>query len=184
MYLVGGLATLVSMNVIGRLSDYLPRRAVFQCLAAAFAVPAIVVAHLPHGTPLAVVLTFTTLLMVLGSGRGIPMLALITAVPRASERGSFMSVNSSVQQLAITIGPLVTACLLRGGEGGRPLEGFHTAGWVSAALSLVCVGLITMLRPADAPVSPDGPIAGEPSESVESIVSARDARLAVTPPRG
>jgi predicted MFS family arabinose efflux permease len=158
VYFLGGIATLVSMNVIGRLSDRFPRVLVFQVLAAGFIVPVLLIAYLPPGTSLALVLALTTLVMVLGSGRGIPSLALITSIATNRDRGTFLSVNSSVQQLAISLGPLVAALMLSGGKEGEPLLGFEKAAWCSAVLSLACCGLVWLLHPAP----PDTKSAAEP----------------------
>lgn len=147
VYLIGGLATVLSMNAIGRLSDHLPKRIIFQIACGLFVVPTLLLTHLQPGASLPGVLTLTTVLMVLGSGRGVPVMALMTAVARPNQRGTFLSVNSSVAQLAITLAPLLTSLFLSGGTEGQPLIGYDRAGWVSSALALLCVGLVMLLRP-------------------------------------
>jgi predicted MFS family arabinose efflux permease len=169
VYFLGGAATLVSMNVIGVLCDRFSRRTVFQLLAAAFLIPALWITNLPAGTSLAVVLSLTTLVMILGSGRSIPLLALITSVAPTRDRGPFLSVNSSVQQLAISLGPLVSAFLVSGGAEGEPLVGFERSGWLSAALCLLCCGLVVLLRPAET-ATVAAPSTGLDDVSTESLV--------------
>lgn len=51
-------------------------------------------------TSLPVVLTVTTLFMILVSGRMVPAFAMITSAVEPRIRGSFMSVNSAIQQIS------------------------------------------------------------------------------------
>jgi predicted MFS family arabinose efflux permease len=79
IYLAGGLATLFTGPAMGWLADRFGHARVFKITAVVSIVPIVAVTNLPPvGLPL--VLTATTLMMVLGSGRMISATALVTGV--------------------------------------------------------------------------------------------------------
>jgi predicted MFS family arabinose efflux permease len=118
VYLFGGLATLATMTVFGRLADRFGKLLVFQILALASLVPFIVVTNLPGGLALPVLLTITTLYMVITSGRWVPAMALVTASSAPAYRGSFMSFNAAVQQFAAGLATSIAGFLLYEADGG------------------------------------------------------------------
>jgi predicted MFS family arabinose efflux permease len=149
VWLCGGLATLVTTSLFGWLSDRFGKLRMFRILALLTGVPVVILANLPP-VHLAVVLGVTTLLMVASSGRMVPAMALITASALPSYRGSFMSINSSVQQVAMGLGPLIGGLILGDTEGGGQLHGFPLVGILAAIFILLSVYLVGQLRPAQA----------------------------------
>src|SRR5882724_2765135 len=99
IYICGGCCTVFSMNWIGRWADRSGKRRVFALMSIAAVLPILLVTNLPV-VPLVVALAVSTLLMICMSGRFVPAMALMTASIEARHRGGFMSINSSVQQLA------------------------------------------------------------------------------------
>jgi predicted MFS family arabinose efflux permease len=118
VYLCGGLATLATMTVFGRLADRFGKLRVFCVLALLCIAPILVVCNLPAGLPLAAVLTVTTVFMLVTSGRWVPAMALVTASSAPAYRGSFMSLNSAIQQLAAGLATSVAGFLLYEPDGG------------------------------------------------------------------
>ncbi|MBY0232754.1 MAG: MFS transporter [Gemmataceae bacterium] len=170
MYAIGGVGTLLSTNLAGRLSDRFSRWTVFQVTAALAIVPLAGLPLLPAVAPIVGVLALTTALMVLTSARGVPAFALLTAVPSNAERGAFLSVNSSVLQLAMACGPVLAGLFLKGGEDGAPLVGYEKVGAMSAVFGVASVLMIHLIsagpKPAPAP-EPDEAIR-EPAEGVRA----------------
>ena len=74
------------------------------------------VTNLPR-VSLPVILVVTTLMMVMASGRMISVTALITGVVEPRRRGSFMSLNSSIQQGAAGAAAFVAGPADRRGRG-------------------------------------------------------------------
>ncbi len=99
LYFAGGLATLFTARLIGRLADRHGKPEVFMLVAALSIVPILVMTHLP-ALPLALALVVMTVFMVFVSGRMVPAIALITTAVEPRLRGSFMSLNSAVQQMS------------------------------------------------------------------------------------
>ncbi len=181
MYAVGGAATLVSMNVVGRLSDRFPRVIVFQVVCGLALVPLLLLPLLPAGAPLPLVLVVTTLMMVLTSGRGVPAFALLTAVPSDRMRGAFLSMNSAVAQTAMAIGPLLAGMFLSGEENKEPLRGYFQVAVVSCLFGVASLFLIRLLPvPLDSGRPRVVEVAATPVESIRT--PAEGAIMAPLPP--
>jgi len=112
VYLCGGLATLVTLTLVGRLADRFGKLLVFQILALFTLLPITLVTNMPAGLGLPLVLIVTTVFMVVMSGRMVPAMALITASSAPAYRGSFMSLNTAVQQLAAGLATSIAGLLL------------------------------------------------------------------------
>lgn len=166
VYLFGGAATLVSMTLVGRLSDRFGKLRVFRTLALVTLVPTLLLTNLPT-TSLAVTLVLTTFFMVATSGRMVPAVAMITGSALPAYRGSFMSINSSVQQMAAGVAPLVSGAMLSKGEGGAPLTGFRAVGLLAVTAMLTSIYLAGRLRSAEAPAEEPLPVA--PAEAPVSV---------------
>ncbi|HWK88748.1 MAG TPA: MFS transporter [Longimicrobium sp.] len=144
VYLAGGLATLVTGPVIGRLADRYGHARVFAAAALLSIVPMLAVTNLPR-VPLAVVLTVTSLMMVMGSGRMISATALLTGVVVPRHRGSFMSLNASVQQGAAGLATFVGGLVIADGADGR-LTRYPWVGALAVGATLATLYLVTRLR--------------------------------------
>jgi predicted MFS family arabinose efflux permease len=140
VYLAGGIATLFTSPFFGRLADRFGAERVFVAAAVA-SLPAMIAITLLPRMGLAPVLALTTVFMVLAGGRWVAAMALMTGAVDARRRGSFMSLNASVQQLSAGAASLVAGWMIGGGTGGRlvgyPRVGVLAAGSVVVALFLV-----------------------------------------------
>jgi predicted MFS family arabinose efflux permease len=188
VYLVGGALTLGTTNLFGRLADRYGKLRVFR-LAALSTVPwTLLLANLPP-TPLVVVVLVSTLLMVTGSGRMVPAQAMMTAAAAPRYRGSFMSVNSSVQQMAIGLASILGGLVLgvspaagegpaavAGGKPLAPLEGYGWVGLLAAGFTVLSVFLAGFLRPAQGGLGAvDGPAAA--ASPAEGLVEGSPATV-------
>lgn len=145
VYLCGGTVTLFTMTACGRLADRVGKLPVFRLLALLTIVPIVAVTNLPP-VSLPVILGVTTLFMVLTSGRMVPATAMMTASALPQQRGAFMSVNSSVQQMAIGLSSLVAGWFLK--IENNQLIGYSLVGLVGVCGTLVSVILSGFLIPA------------------------------------
>jgi predicted MFS family arabinose efflux permease len=180
IYLFGGLGTLATMAPIGRWADRYGKLRVYQILAVLAAIPLLLVTHLSP-MPVWVILAVTTLLMIITAGRSIPAMAMITGCTTSSQRGGFMSVLGSVQQLAMglaTMGaglflgvaalpeqPTLTAQSAEQVDPLPPLQGFGYIGWISCAMTLSTVYLARHLRSAEGASFTHGTLQAAPEPS-------------------
>jgi MFS transporter, DHA1 family, inner membrane transport protein len=137
MYMAGGVATFFTARIIGRWSDRFGAVRVFRVIALYSIVPLLFVTHLP-ALPLVAMIVLFPLLMIAMSGRFIPLQALVSTVPRPSERGAFLSVNSAVQSLGTGLGAWLGGLLLSSGAGGEIL-GYGANGWVAAGVTVIAI---------------------------------------------
>ncbi len=128
VYLSGGICTLVSARFIGHWSDRAGKAFAFRRLALMMPLPLLGMT-LAAGLPMAGILVVSSLLFVVMSGRMIPGMALIGASADPQRRGSFMTLNSAVQSLAMGLAALVGGQIL-----GRDAEGHLTHYWVAALI--------------------------------------------------
>ena len=145
IYFAGGLATLFSAPWIGRLADRHGKRAVFTALVLLATVPVLLITHLPP-VPFAAAIVCTTLFFILASGRMIPAQALMSSVVPPSQRGSFLSLNASLNQLALAGSSALAGLLVTRGADGR-LDHYPRVGWAGVVLSLAALALAWRLTP-------------------------------------
>lgn len=141
IYLVGGAATLVSARWVGRLADHRGKVQVFSVLAVVLLVPLLGVTLMPRW-PLPAVLVVSTLLFMVMSGRMIPGMAIVASAANPALRGTFMTLNSAVQSMAMGVAAFVGGHLISRGADGS-VQGYWMAGLVGGACSL---GSVWMAR--------------------------------------
>lgn len=144
LYLCGGVATLFSARLVGRLTDQRGKVPTFQWLALAAIVPLVGVT-LVAGLPLGGVLVVTTCLFILTSGRMIPGMALVTSAAEPQLRGTFMTLNASVQSAAMGIASLVGGQIISRDAHGL-VRGYWQAALVGAVASVAAWWLAPRLR--------------------------------------
>jgi predicted MFS family arabinose efflux permease len=149
LYLVGGAATLVTSRLVGRWSDRIGRRRMYRLLAIASIVPLLLTTHLPP-LPLWWAVAASTLFFVIVPARMIPAIAIITssAVPRL--RGTFMSLNASVQSLSQAGAAYVGGAILVRTPDGR-IEQYGTLGWLAVAATVAAIVWVEALQPGAEP---------------------------------
>jgi len=115
--------------------------------ALASVVPIVVTTHLPRLSLLAY-LPLSTVFFVLVTGRFGPAMALVSGSAEPRVRGSFMSLNASIQQLGAGVAALVAGSLVGKAADGT-LSGVGNVGWLAAAFTVVSVALAYRIRVVD-----------------------------------
>jgi MFS family permease len=85
--------------------------------------------------------------MILTSGRMVPAMAMITASAEPRYRGSFLSVNSSVQQLVVGLAPLIAGFIMGDVENGGALVRYDVVGLLGTAAGVASIFLAGQLQP-------------------------------------
>ena len=148
IYMATGLAALFAGPLMGRLSDAVGKYRTFA--AGSLAAIALVLYYTRLGiTPIGVVMAINIAMFSAISARMVSAQALASAIPAPQDRGAYMSISSSMQQLA---GGIASFCagLLVTQSGDGPLEHYERLGYVVAtamAATIVMMARIdTMVR--------------------------------------
>jgi predicted MFS family arabinose efflux permease len=146
VYLCGGLLTFVTLPQVGRCADRFGKRLVFRLMAGCTIVAILVLTRLPPA-PLLPVLVVTTSYWICTSGRWVPAMALVTSSALPRYRGSFMSVNASLQQVAIGLAAVIAGAVVGETESGE-ITGYSAAGIIAAVSTGISMLLVGWLRTA------------------------------------
>jgi MFS transporter, DHA1 family, inner membrane transport protein len=143
IYLVGGAASFIAANILGRWADKYGKLRVFvSCLLLSLGL-VMLITHLPV-VPFFVVLSFFGIWFVFSTGRAVTAQAMLSNVVPAAQRGSFMSFNSSVQQLGTSTASFVAGLVVTADTDGKIMH-YGWLGWLSVMVLLACllIGLQT-----------------------------------------
>ena len=153
LYLIGGLATLISARVIGVLADKRGKVWIYQRLNWAVWLPLFAMTLMPPGTPLWVVALVYVLFFVVVSGRMIPGSAIVASAANPKRRGTFMALSGASQSLAMALGAVLGGLLISRDANGLVVGYWLTAlvGFGLAALSLWVLTKVRMHTNTPAP---------------------------------
>ncbi|MFN8358662.1 MAG: MFS transporter [Candidatus Kapaibacterium sp.] len=141
LFMASGVATLVSMPIIGKLSDRIDKFKLFTAATLSAVVVINVYAHLSN-TPFGLVLLTNILMMMTIMSRMVPSTALTSAIPAPEDRGAFMSINSSLQQMAGGFGAMLAGVIIVQKDNFSPLEHFDTLAMIATGIMVVTIALV------------------------------------------
>jgi predicted MFS family arabinose efflux permease len=149
VYLIGGGATLFTMNGVGRLADRFGRMRIFTIMMFCSIAAAFLSTHLPV-VPAPVAVAVSTFFMISMTGRFVPAMAMITSSVEPEHRGGFMSVNSAVAQFSAAFAATIAAWVIRDGQ-NHQLVGFGKVAWLYVGWALIGLWLASGIRRALTP---------------------------------
>ncbi|MBX9785070.1 MAG: MFS transporter [Chitinophagaceae bacterium] len=136
IYLVGGIASFISANILGRLSDKYGKMVVFSASLLSSFTLVWLITNLPPVSFVWVLVLFG-IWFVFSTGRAVAAQAMISNVVTPEHRGSFMSFNSSVQQLGTASASFISGLIVVEGVNGKILH-YNRLGYISIAVLLCC----------------------------------------------
>ena len=145
VYLVGGLVTIFSNPRIGKWADRSDRYRVFTIMAFFSIIPLVVLTNLPPVPVWAALIVSGALFFGIG-GRMVPSTTIVTTVIRPENRGSFMSLNTSVQNLTAGVSSLIAGYLVTIPEGTHHVEGFWRVGALAAVFTLIAIWMMKSVK--------------------------------------
>lgn len=137
IYLIGGSATLISGRLIGGLADRFGKVRLFRMAAIAACLPVLLITN-SGPVELPVWLIITTLFFVMVSGRMVPMLAIVSAAVKPQERGAFLSLNATVQSMAMGLASIVGGLFISQTPDGL-ISGYGWVGLLAASFNVLAV---------------------------------------------
>jgi len=143
LFLVTGLSTLIIMPLVGKLSDKVDKYKIFAIASVWTIIMVLFYTHL-SATPFLIVIILNILMMAGIMSRMIPSQALMTSVPLMQDRGAFMSINASLQQLAGGVAAAVAGMIVIQKTKYSPLEHYEVLGYIIVCVS--CISLFLLYR--------------------------------------
>ncbi|HEY2839646.1 MAG TPA: MFS transporter, partial [Pirellulales bacterium] len=144
VFVAGGVVTLFSTPIIGRLADRYGKLRMFRIVAPASAVLTLAVTNLTSISA-AVAIALVAGLMVSNSGRMVAAMAMITSSVAPNRRGGFLSANSCVQHLALGSGAYIGGLIIDIAEDGS-VQNYPIVGLLSAAATILSLWLAGRIR--------------------------------------
>jgi MFS transporter, DHA1 family, inner membrane transport protein len=147
MYFFGGISSLFVSPVVGKLSDKFGKHKVFTAFMLLAIIPVYLLTNLGH-VSYYYVLIVTTLFFIVAGGRMVPAQALVTSVVPPDLRGGFMNLNASLQQLSLGLAAYIGGMIISKNAAGE-LQHYEVIGYMSIAVSVVCLWLTWQVRAVD-----------------------------------
>ncbi len=144
IYFFGGLATIVTSPLIGRMSDKFGSLKVFLYALVLALIPIGFITHLGL-TPVWIVLILTTSFFVISGGRMVPAMALVTSAVEPRFRGGFMSLSGSFQQLFAGVASLIGGLIVYEQDG--KLVNYNYVCYLTILTTILCVWIARQIRP-------------------------------------
>lgn len=146
-FFFGGVATVVSAPFIGKMTDKYGVMKVFTIVLFLSFIPTVIITNL-NVVPLWIAICYTTMFFVFASGRIISPNTIITAAASTTNRGSFMSVKSALQQLAIGLSALISGSIVYIGTDDL-YHNYSIVGYLSIGIALFVILLLRRIRVAE-----------------------------------
>lgn len=140
VYLITGICAIITGPLVGRASDRFGKFATF--IFGTIVTIILVVYYTNMGkSPLSLVIIVNAILFVGIFSRMIPAQALMSAIPEPANRGSFMAISASLQQMAGGVAAIIAGAIVTAEPSGK-LQHFDTLGYVLVGVSLVNLGVM------------------------------------------
>jgi predicted MFS family arabinose efflux permease len=141
LFMVGGCSSLIIMPLMGRLADKIDKFTLFAIASVWMMIVVVIYTNLGP-TPLGLVMVFNVLIMMGILSRMVPAMALTTAIPDMQDRGAYMSINTSIQQIAGGVAAACAGMIVKQKDKFSPLEHYNTVGYVMVVISFIGVLLL------------------------------------------
>lgn len=169
LYLTTGIFSMIFGPLSGRLSDKIGK---YNMFVAGSILTMIIISIYTHlgVTPLWQVILLNVILFVGISSRMISASALMTAVPEPQDRGAFMGINASIQQISGGIAAFAAGKIVVQPENG-PLQNYPILGYVVVSTLLITIGMMFIINKqvmAKKPVTPS-------IEKIKETIAAQTA---------
>jgi len=136
IYLFGGLFTVVSSKFAGKYTDQFGSMAVYYPTLMGSILFTFLFTHAGH-LNLVTLLIISTGFMMLVNARLVPVMKLLTEIPKIDDRGSFMGILMSVRSLGAAGATFIAGFIIK--EVDKKFVNFDLVGMLSIAISLISI---------------------------------------------
>lgn len=141
IYMVTGVSAMFAGPLLGRASDAFGKYRVFALGSIAGILLVLWYTRLGP-TPLATVIALNVILFVAISARMVASVALTSGLPDPADRGAYMSISSSLQQIAGGLASWAAGLIVYQATPTSPLENYPTLGTVVAGAMLITLAVM------------------------------------------
>lgn len=138
LFMVSGLSSLVIMPLIGNLADKMDKFKLFAMASIWMIIVVLIYTNLTP-VPFWVIMLMNVVMMIGIMSRMTPSMALSSALPEPQDRGAYMSINSSVQQIAGGVAAFAGGLIVVQKDNFSPIEHYDTLGYVIVTISLISI---------------------------------------------
>ena len=143
LFMASGIAALIIMPLIGKLSDKIDKAKLFTVAALSMMVIIVIYTNLTP-VPFYLIITLNILMMTAIMSRIVPAMALVSALPKMQDRGAFMSINASLQQIAGGIAAGIGGMIVVQKTKTSPLQHYDILGYVIVVI--IILNIIQLYR--------------------------------------
>lgn len=141
IYLVGGICTMFFSPWVGKLADKHGRLKIFTIFGSLVILPILAITNLTP-VPLWQALIVTAIFFTFSTGRMVPSTTMETAIIKPENRGSYMSIRSSVQQLTSGLASFLAGIIITEkpsvfSDTAKALENYQYAGIIAVFFSIL-----------------------------------------------
>jgi predicted MFS family arabinose efflux permease len=141
LFMIAGIATLIIMPIIGKLSDKMDKFNLFA-IASVWMICVVLVYTRLTLVPFWFVIIMNVLMMIGIMSRMVPSMALASSLPKMQDRGAFMSINSSLQQIAGGVAAAIGGMIVVQKDKTSPLEHYDTLGILITIILLFAIYMV------------------------------------------
>lgn len=143
IYVATGISSMIAGPLIGKLSDKVGKYRIF--FFGSLLTMIIVLWYCNLGiTPLWLVIFINIIMFVGVTSRMISASALLTAIPEQEDRGAFMSIQSSVQQISGGLASVLAGFIVVQKQSGL-LENYDIVGYVVAIATTITIAMMSVI---------------------------------------
>lgn len=144
VYMITGLCSIVTGPLVGRASDRFGKFHIFS-LGSILTITMVLIYTNLEQASITLVILVSALMFVGISARMIPSQALMSAIPAPENRGSFMAISASTQQISGGLASLLAGWIVVEGVGGH-IDNFDILGIVVATASLITMVMMYFIQ--------------------------------------
>ena len=135
IYLFGGIASMMAAFVLGRFSDRVGKLPVFLWSVFLSLFMVLIVTSLPN-VHFSIVILLFAVWFILATSRALMAQAMVSEVVSSEQRGSFMSINGSIQQLGSGLAALMAGAIVITKRSGK-VSNYNYVGYLSILVLIV-----------------------------------------------
>jgi MFS transporter, DHA1 family, inner membrane transport protein len=137
MYLIGGLLSVVNSPLVGKLADKFGRYKLFSILSLLAVIPLFLITN-ANSSSVVLFLCFSSMFFIFSGGRMVPVQAMITSAVLPQFIGSFMALNSALQQFTLGIVTFVGGTIITNNATGELLH-YNIVGYIAIGATILSV---------------------------------------------